>query len=98
MNQSGRPEVPVVLPVAPVKTIPEVVKDPHIWAREMLVKMDDPVAGEIYAPGVTVKMSHTPGRVGPVPTPGQHTDEVLGRLLDFDAARLASLRAAGVIG
>ena len=86
------------VPVAPVKTIPEVVKDPHVWAREMLVKMDDPVAGEIYAPGVTVKMSHTPGRVGPVPTPGQHTDEVLGRLLNFDSGRLAALRAARVIG
>jgi crotonobetainyl-CoA:carnitine CoA-transferase CaiB-like acyl-CoA transferase len=85
------------VPVAPVKTIPQVVKDPHMWEREMMVKMADPVAGEIYAPGVTVKMSATPGQVGPVPTPGQHTDEVLGRLLDFDAARLAELRAAKVI-
>jgi crotonobetainyl-CoA:carnitine CoA-transferase CaiB-like acyl-CoA transferase len=85
------------VPVAPVKTIPQVVEDPHMWAREMMVKMDDPVAGEIYAPGVTVKMSATPGHVGPVPTPGQHTDEVLGSLLEFDAAKLASLRQAKVI-
>ena len=63
----------------------------------MMVKMPDAVAGEVYAPGVTVKMSGTPGRVGPVPTPGQHTDEILGRLLDFDAAKLAALRAAKVI-
>jgi crotonobetainyl-CoA:carnitine CoA-transferase CaiB-like acyl-CoA transferase len=60
--------------------------------------MDDAVAGEVYVPGVTVKMSHTPGRVGPVPTPGQHTDEVLGSLLGYDAARLLSLRKAKVIG
>lgn len=86
------------VPVAPVKTIPEVAKDPHLWEREMLVKMEDPVAGEMYLPGVTVKMSRTPGRVGPVPTPGQHTDEVLGRLLGYDAGRLAELREAKVIG
>jgi crotonobetainyl-CoA:carnitine CoA-transferase CaiB-like acyl-CoA transferase len=85
------------VPVAPVKTIPQVVEDPHVWAREMLVKMPDPVAGEIHVPGVTIKMSATPGRVGPVPTPGQHTDEVLGALLDFDAAKLAALRQAKVI-
>ncbi len=85
------------VPVAPVKTIPQVVQDEHMWAREMMVKMDDPVAGEIYAPGVTVKMSATPGRVGPVPTPGQHTDEILGAILNFDAAKLAALRAAKVI-
>ena len=86
------------VPVAPVKTIPEVTRDPHMWEREMMVKLPDPVAGEIFAPGVTVKMSKTPGRVGPVPTPGQHTDEVLTRLLGFDAARLAALRRAKVIG
>jgi crotonobetainyl-CoA:carnitine CoA-transferase CaiB-like acyl-CoA transferase len=85
------------VPVAPVKTIPQVVEDPHMWEREMMVKMADPVAGEIYAPGVTVKMSATPGHVGPVPTPGQHTDEILGRLLEFDAAKLAALRQAKVI-
>jgi crotonobetainyl-CoA:carnitine CoA-transferase CaiB-like acyl-CoA transferase len=85
------------VPVAPVKTIPQVVKDPHMWEREMMVKIDDPVAGEIYVPGVTVKMSATPGHVGPVPTPGQHTDEILGDILNFDAAKLAALRQAKVI-
>src|SRR5437762_5422640 len=29
------------IPVAPVRTIPEVAKDPHLWAREMLVKRED---------------------------------------------------------
>ena len=60
----------------------------------MLVKMDDAVAGEMYVPGATIKMSKTPGRVGPVPTPGQHTDEVLGGLLGYDRATLAEFRAA----
>ena len=85
------------IPSARVRTIPEVAKDPHLWEREMLVKMDNAVAGEMYVPGVTVKMSKTPGRVGPVPTPGQHTDEVLGGVLDYDAAKLRALRAAGAI-
>jgi crotonobetainyl-CoA:carnitine CoA-transferase CaiB-like acyl-CoA transferase len=85
------------VPVAPVRTIPEVAKDPHLWEREMLVKMEDAVAGELYVPGVTVKMSKTPGHVGPVPTPGQHTDEVLGRLLGYDSDTLGQLRQSGVI-
>ncbi|MFO1189614.1 MAG: CoA transferase [Alphaproteobacteria bacterium] len=85
------------VPVGPVRTIPEVVEDPHTWEREMLVKTSDPVAGEMYVPGVAVKMSATPGQVRPVPTPGQHTDDVLGSLLHYDAATLAALRAAKVI-
>src|SRR6185295_18604927 len=85
------------IPAAPVRTIPEVAQDPHLWEREMLVKMEDAVAGEMYVPGVTVKMSRTPGRVGPVPTPGQHTDELLGRLLGYHGDTLGQLRQSGAI-
>jgi CoA:oxalate CoA-transferase len=85
------------IPSAPVRTIPEVAQDPHLWEREMLVKVDDPVAGEMYVPGATIKLSKTPARVGAVPTPGQHTDEVLGRLLGYGGAELNALRRAGTI-
>ena len=83
--------------VAPVKSTPEVAKDPHLWEREMLVKMDDAVAGEMYLPGLTIKFSKTPGKLGPVPTPGQHTDEILGGLLGYDEEKIAELRAARVV-
>lgn len=85
------------VPVAPVKTIPEVAKDPHLWEREMLMKVEDAVAGEMYVPGVTIKMTRTPGRAGSVPTPGQHTDEILNRLLGYDAPKLEELRQQKVI-
>jgi formyl-CoA transferase len=86
------------IPVAPVKTIPQVAEDPHLWEREMLVRMPDAVAGEMYLPGATIKMSKTPGRLAPVPTPGQHTDDILAHYLGYDVAKLAELRAASVIG
>ena len=86
------------IPVAPVKTIPQAAEDPHLWEREMLVKMPDALAGEIHVPGATIKMSKTPGRVGHVPTPGEHTDEVLSGLLGYNAASLRELREAKVIG
>jgi crotonobetainyl-CoA:carnitine CoA-transferase CaiB-like acyl-CoA transferase len=85
------------IPAAPVRGIPEVTQDPHTWEREMLSKQPDALAGEIHVPGLAVKMSATPGRIGPVPTPGQHTDEILAALLGYDAARLESLRVAKVI-
>ena len=85
------------IPAAPVRTIPEVATDPHLWEREMLVKMKDAVAGEMYVPGATIKLSKTPARVGAVPTPGQHTDEVLRDVLGYDAAKLTALRGARAI-
>jgi crotonobetainyl-CoA:carnitine CoA-transferase CaiB-like acyl-CoA transferase len=86
------------IPVAPVKSIPQAAEDPHLWEREMLVKMPDAYAGELHLPGATIKMSKTPGRVGQVPTPGQHTDEILAGLLGYDRSTLAELRAAKIIG
>jgi formyl-CoA transferase len=85
------------IPVAPVRTVPELAQDPHLWQREMLVKMDDAVAGEMYVPGVTIKLSRTPGRVRPVPTPGQHTDEVLEAVLGLGHAAIQKLRADRVV-
>ena len=85
------------IPAGPVRTVPEVAKDPHLWEREMLVKVDDPLAGEMYVPGVTIKMSKTPGRLGPVPTPGQHTDEILSTVLGYDTATIEELRSARVV-
>ena len=85
------------IPVAPVLSIPEVVKDPHLWAREMLVKVQDAQAGEIYVPGLSIKLSKTPGRLGPVPTAGQHTTELLSTLPGYDEAKVAQLRAVAVI-
>jgi len=89
--------VPLGIPVAPVLSIPQVVEDPHLWARDMLVKVDDPLAGELYVPGLGIKFSRTPGALGPVPLPGQHTDEILGALAGYDATRLEQLRAAQVV-
>ena len=86
------------IPVAPVKTIPQVAEDAHLWEREMLVKMPDAVAGEMYLPGATIKMAKTPGRVGHVPVPGEHTDALLSAILGYDRAKLAALRAEKVIG
>ncbi len=82
---------------APVKTIPEAARDPHIAEREMMVRSPDPLAGELYLAGTAIKLSKTPGRVAPVPAPGQHTDALLAELLGYDGERLQDLRRDGVI-
>jgi crotonobetainyl-CoA:carnitine CoA-transferase CaiB-like acyl-CoA transferase len=85
------------VPVAPVLSIPEAVGLGQLWEREMLVKVPDPVAGEWYVPGLSIKFSETPGGLGPVPTPGQHTEEILGSLPNCNPERIEQLRAQKVI-
>ena len=78
----------------------EVVADPHVAARNMLVEMPRPdgVPQPVLIPGNPVKLTNV--AEGPevrVPWLGEHTDEVLAAELALTAAELDALRAEGVI-
>jgi CoA:oxalate CoA-transferase len=45
------------LPCGPINTIAEVVADPQVAARNMLVEVDDPVAGRVTLFGCPIKLS-----------------------------------------
>lgn len=86
-------------PAAPVNTIADIAKDPHIAeAREMFVNVEHPKAGKTTLTGCHIKFSETECKVKtPAPALGQHTDEVLKTCLGFDDEKLAALKAAGII-
>ena len=65
--------------VSPVHTtMDEVLDDPQVKYRQMIVEMDDPVMGKVRQPGLAIKLSETPGRIKTFsPRHGQHTDEIL---------------------
>lgn len=84
----------------PCFTDDEVVHDPHLEARHMLVEMPrtDGVDQPVLVPGNPVKMTAVAdGPETRVPWLGEHTDEVLGAELGLSSAQLADLREAGVI-
>lgn len=67
------------IPAGPVLHYDEVFTDPHILAREMVVKTEHPVTGTFHTMGVPVKLSATPGSVRlPAPRLGEHSGEILG--------------------
>jgi formyl-CoA transferase len=79
----------------------EVVSDPHVAARDMLVEMPrvDGVDQPILIPGNPVRMSKVAqGPETRVPWLGEHTDEILGGELGLSDDELADLRNAGAIG
>ncbi len=86
------------VPCSKVNNISEVVNDPQVKARDMLIDMEYPGIGKVPLPGVPIKMSGTPGAVDmPAPEVGEHNQEVYSRLLGFTAEQLAQLKAEGVI-
>lgn len=86
--------------VGPVHTPGDVIADPHVHARNMIVEMPraDGVAEPILTPGNPLKLSKmAEGPERRIPWLGEHTDQVLRDELALTDDELASLRAAGVI-
>ena len=85
------------VPLSAIRTVPEVVEDPHVAARNMIVEV--PVAGEsVRMFGSPIKLSRT-GEIplGKAPAPGEHTWEVLSELLNLSKADIQRLVDSGAI-
>lgn len=86
------------IPCGEVRTVGEALRSKEAKARGLLTRIPHPVVGWMPNIAMPFRFSGTPV-VDPVAAPsvGQHTDEVLGEVLGYDAARLAALRATGAL-
>jgi formyl-CoA transferase len=86
------------IPSAPVRTLPEVGTDPHVFERAVVREVDYPPRGNVKVIGTPIKLSTQaePGLSSP-PQLGEHTEEVLRTTLGLHAEEIVELRAAGVI-
>jgi len=81
----------------PIYEIDQLLDDPHVQARGVLVEAPDDEAGSVLMHNVIPRLSETPGRLrAAAPVLGQHTRSVL-ESIGYDAARLEALKAEGVI-
>jgi crotonobetainyl-CoA:carnitine CoA-transferase CaiB-like acyl-CoA transferase len=85
------------VPGGPVNTPDDLVDDAHFQARDLVFEQAHPQAGNVRSFGTPILLAGQRFGADPAPSPGQHTDEVLSRLLGYDAERLRELREAGAI-
>ncbi len=84
----------------PVFSAPQVLADPHLAARHMLVELERPDGGDpVVVPGNPVKISSVPDGAPETSPPslGADTQRVLADELGLGPDELAALRDAGVI-
>lgn len=82
---------------APVYDVSDIMADPHVRGREILVDLPDGDTGTAIHHNVHPRLSATPGgfRV-PAPKLGEHTDQLLAEA-GYGKDRIAALRADGTI-
>jgi crotonobetainyl-CoA:carnitine CoA-transferase CaiB-like acyl-CoA transferase len=86
------------VPCAPIANVAEVSRNPHLLERQMILRADHPAFTDLIVPGSPLKTTGVASAPNTrAPQLGEHTDEVLARILGYDAARLANLRALKVI-
>ena len=100
--QRGQDEVLAAMaaaevPASRIYSIADLAAEPHYAARGNLERIPALAGGTVAVPGIVPKLSATPGAVQQrAPRLGEHTDAVL-RELGHDEARIAALRAQGVV-
>ncbi|MBI4518845.1 MAG: CoA transferase [Deltaproteobacteria bacterium] len=86
------------VPCAPVMTVDQLLTDPQLRARDMVVQAPHPQIGPVTMPGVPIKLSASPGAVRAVgPGLGQDNEAVYRDLLGLSAAEISALQAEQVI-
>ncbi len=83
--------------VSPVKNFQEACDDPQILARNMVVKMNHPILGEVQNLASPIKLSRTPTEIRSfAPKSGQNTEEIL-KTLNYTDEDIQNLRKSEII-
>ena len=84
------------IPCGPVLSTEELMTDPHVLHREMIVKVEGHPQGDCYTVGMPVKLSDgNVDKITPAPMLGEHTEEVLRDVCGMSDAKIAELREGG---
>jgi formyl-CoA transferase len=68
------------VPCGAVLDTGEILTDPHLHARDMIVEVEHPVRGKYVTVGNPIKLSASPTTITPSPLLGQHRHEILKEL------------------
>jgi crotonobetainyl-CoA:carnitine CoA-transferase CaiB-like acyl-CoA transferase len=85
------------IPCGPVNKFSDVLTDPHVLEREMVIEMPSPEGNPVKMLGIPVKLSRTPGTARDLPPKlGEHTDVILKKL-GYSDTEIEQLSKDGVI-
>src|SRR6478672_7274881 len=85
------------IPVGPILSMKEIAEEPSLRETGTVVEVDHPTRGKYLTVGNPIKMSDSPTEVKRSPLLGEHTDEILTKVLGYSAKELAEIKNSGAI-
>ncbi len=85
------------IPVGPILSMKEIAEEPSLRATGTVVEVDHPVRGKYLTVGNPVKMSDSITEVQRAPLLGEHTEEILTKVLGYSAEEYAAIKSSGAI-
>lgn len=86
------------IPVAPILSVEQACRHPHLIERETVRTIYDRTLGNFQAPGMPLRFSEFPAHLDlEAPYLGEHNAQVLGDCLGYSGARIDDLVKRGVL-
>jgi formyl-CoA transferase len=87
----------VDIPVGPILSMKEIAEDESLRKTGTVVEVDHPVRGKYLTVGNPIKMSDSISEVKRSPLLGEHTDEILTKVLGLDKKTVAEIKGSGAL-
>jgi formyl-CoA transferase len=85
----------VDIPVGPILSMKEIAEEPSLRQTGTVVEVDHPKRGKYLTVGNPIKLSDSPCEVARSPLLGEHTDEILSKVLGYSTAEVAEIKTSG---
>ena len=85
------------IPCGPILSMKELAEEPALRNTGTVVEVDHPERGKYLTVGNPIKLSDSPADVRRSPLLGEHTDEILRKVLGMNDAEVNSARSQGAI-
>jgi formyl-CoA transferase len=85
------------IPCGPILSMKEIAEDESLRATGTVVEVDHPTRGKYLTVGNPIKMSDSAADVRRSPLLGEHTDEILRKVLGYSEKEVGDIKQSGAI-
>ncbi len=85
------------IPCGPILSMKEIAEDESLRKTGTVVEVDHPVRGKYLTVGNPIKLSDSVSEVKRSPLLGEHTDEILSKVLGLDKKTVAEIKNSGAL-